>query len=263
MIRATVTSLETKVEREKALSVLNNVRDLDKTRTGRVKVRINGGFVITRNPDAYKDYMRHETTYKAAARESAAEENEGGAAGADVRELHPCGTLHQRLSEEQGPGTDHVQLPAPGAPDATAPRRVRKVAARPARDLTGQQFGKWTVIEFAHISNGNRYWKCRCECGKISYVQGHSLICGTSKGCMSCRNNGRHRVIDITGQRFGSLTVIRRSEAPANDGYVHWECRCDCGRTVTVRGSFLRQGNTKNCGCGNRFQNKKKDEPIY
>lgn len=54
---------------------------------------------------------------------------------------------------------------------------------------------------------------------------------------------------DLTGQRFGRLTVIRRDEVNASDGHASWICRCDCGKIISARSSLLRQGKTKSCGC--------------
>jgi hypothetical protein len=55
------------------------------------------------------------------------------------------------------------------------------------------------------------------------------------------------RFMDLTGQRFGRLTVIRRA---ANQGdTVRWECLCDCSNTTVVQGGSLRIGDTKFCGC--------------
>ena len=56
------------------------------------------------------------------------------------------------------------------------------------------------------------------------------------------------KFIDLSGQRFGRLTVIERA---ANDkhGEPRWLCRCDCGNHVIVLGSSLRSGHTKSCGC--------------
>lgn len=52
---------------------------------------------------------------------------------------------------------------------------------------------------------------------------------------------------DLTGQRFGLLTVVKR--AP-NDrfGTVYWRCRCDCSEEKLVRGNQLRQGRFFTCG---------------
>ncbi len=54
--------------------------------------------------------------------------------------------------------------------------------------------------------------------------------------------------IDLLGQRFGRLEVIARNGVNAY-GAAMWLCRCDCGNTVTKRGSALRSNHTKSCGC--------------
>ena len=58
--------------------------------------------------------------------------------------------------------------------------------------------------------------------------------------------------IDLTGQRFGRLVVIREA-GRAKDGHVLWLCRCDCGREKVIRGSSLtrRKKPTVSCGCWN------------
>lgn len=54
--------------------------------------------------------------------------------------------------------------------------------------------------------------------------------------------------IDLTGQRFGRLVVIREY-GRTKDGRVTWLCRCDCGAEVVVSSNHLRSGNTQSCGC--------------
>jgi len=54
--------------------------------------------------------------------------------------------------------------------------------------------------------------------------------------------------IDETGNRYGRLTVIKRA-GNTTAGKVKWLCRCDCGNTVVVIGSGLRNGVRKSCGC--------------
>lgn len=57
------------------------------------------------------------------------------------------------------------------------------------------------------------------------------------------------RFIDITGQRFGRLVVLKRAE---NFGEcTAWLCRCDCGNEKVIRSSSLTNGRTKSCGCFN------------
>ena len=55
-------------------------------------------------------------------------------------------------------------------------------------------------------------------------------------------------VTDLTGQRFGRLTVINRAGSN-NQGRAMWLCLCDCGNTSRVKGTNLIQGNTNSCGC--------------
>lgn len=55
-------------------------------------------------------------------------------------------------------------------------------------------------------------------------------------------------VKDLSGQRFGRLTVIERA---GSDKYKHviWKCRCDCGEVRAVCSGNLLRGLTKSCGC--------------
>lgn len=57
---------------------------------------------------------------------------------------------------------------------------------------------------------------------------------------------GMPAFIDLTGQRFGKLTVIARAPI-ARRGY--WTCKCDCGETSTAEGTNLRLGKSTSCGC--------------
>lgn len=53
--------------------------------------------------------------------------------------------------------------------------------------------------------------------------------------------------IDLTSRKFGRLTVLRRDGLLGNK--PAWQCVCDCGNTQLVRGSDLRLGKHKSCGC--------------
>ena len=56
------------------------------------------------------------------------------------------------------------------------------------------------------------------------------------------------KFIDLTGQRFGGLTVIGFAKK-SNDRQYMWKCRCDCGNEIVIRSHSLRSGNTRSCGC--------------
>lgn len=56
---------------------------------------------------------------------------------------------------------------------------------------------------------------------------------------------------DITGQRFGRLVAIRPA-ASNSRGDALWLCRCNCGFEKIIRGTDLRGGYTRSCGCLNQ-----------
>ena len=56
------------------------------------------------------------------------------------------------------------------------------------------------------------------------------------------------KFIDLTGQKFGRLTVVERVEDYKFKG-VYWLCECECGNTKIVQGKNLKSGNTQSCGC--------------
>lgn len=55
-------------------------------------------------------------------------------------------------------------------------------------------------------------------------------------------------VIDLTGKKFGRLTVIRQ-DGRDDYGRIKWLCECECGRISTIIGNLLKNGTTKSCGC--------------
>ena len=67
------------------------------------------------------------------------------------------------------------------------------------------------------------------------------------------------RTIDITGKRFGRLSVIECVGYDYNRAAI-WKCICDCGNEVIVTGSSLRGGYTKSCGCLCRENVKKRNK---
>lgn len=56
------------------------------------------------------------------------------------------------------------------------------------KELTGQKFGRLEVLEFAYTKDNKNYWKCRCDCGNICYVNTASLTNGTTVSC-GCKND--------------------------------------------------------------------------
>ena len=55
--------------------------------------------------------------------------------------------------------------------------------------------------------------------------------------------------IEMTGKKFGRLTVIGIFARSEKNGEIQWSCLCDCGGQTVAFGSSLRQGNKISCGC--------------
>lgn len=122
---------------------------------------------------------------------------------------------------------------------------------RKAINLTGQRFGKLTVLQrIEGDKSGRVMWECRCDCGtSVRETTGRLRGKNGVKQCKHCSDAGMTK--DITGQRFGRLTVLRKDEVkhPKQEG-AWWVCQCDCGNVVSVFGGALRYGSKKSCGCG-------------
>lgn len=56
------------------------------------------------------------------------------------------------------------------------------------------------------------------------------------------------KLVDLTGERFGLLTVIERSGSDAK-GRATWRCLCDCGREKVAASYLIKTGATRSCGC--------------
>ena len=57
------------------------------------------------------------------------------------------------------------------------------------------------------------------------------------------------KCIDLTGQKFGRLTVIERAENKGRN--VCWLCKCECGNEKVIVGGNLKSGKIMSCGCWN------------
>lgn len=122
-------------------------------------------------------------------------------------------------------------------------------------DLTGQTFGNLTVLgrDSARASKCT-YWLCQCTCGKIKSVRGQNLKSGNtcSCGCFNLKNvrKKKRNFKDITGQKFGMLTVIKYINS-GKEG-TEWLCKCECGASPILPASYIKK--YQSCGCVMRQQ---------
>lgn len=78
--------------------------------------------------------------------------------------------------------------------------------------------------------------------------------------------DGQKQFKDMTGKKFGYLTVIRRDGQYRTTTRAAWLIRCVCGKEWTVDGSSLRSGKMRSCGCKKgeqRITHGLSKEPIY
>jgi len=113
------------------------------------------------------------------------------------------------------------------------------------RDLTGQKFGKLTVLERDGKLNSNKTaWRCQCSCGTIKTMKQNSLVSGCANSC-GCEIN--YNKVNLIGKQFGRLTAV--SILGSEEGIRYYLCKCSCGQETAVSTSCLNNGNTKSCGC--------------
>jgi uncharacterized protein (DUF433 family) len=119
------------------------------------------------------------------------------------------------------------------------------------KNLVGLTFGRFTVLESGHGSDGKASCRCLCRCGVEKSLAAKLLISGMtlSCGCLH-RDVLVSRGSNLAGQSFGRLTVLGMAQASTGRGHTHrWLCRCSCGKETVVPTDSLTGGNTTSCGC--------------
>jgi hypothetical protein len=125
-------------------------------------------------------------------------------------------------------------------------------------DLTGQKFGRLTVLhDTGKNSNGrSRIWHCKCECKEhneldvVAYMLKNGSV--RSCGCLQkeiAQQMGAQRALSLVGEQFGLLTVIK--QMPSVNGRSMWLCECACEghNQKIVSGMNLQRGHISSCGC--------------
>ena len=151
-------------------------------------------------------------------------------------------------------------------------------------DLTGQQFGEWTVLKKSDkvlINSQNKkklYWVCQCSCGRIFDVQGNSLRSKKSTKCRFCANQamkvikdtkkqkkqkkikhndkkqpintvlGHPRIKDISNTKYKYFTVLSYNHSDYKKT-SYWLCKCNCGNTFIANKTAILHNENLNCGC--------------
>jgi len=122
-------------------------------------------------------------------------------------------------------------------------------------DLKGRRFGRLVVLGRASVPGGagkHIRWDCICDCGNSHSAKSSNLKVGNvlSCGCL-CKEKARKEI--KPGTVFGRWAVIAlKAPHPKKDGNGNelvYLCLCRCGNKKIIRGSKLRNGRSKSCGC--------------
>jgi hypothetical protein len=121
-------------------------------------------------------------------------------------------------------------------------------------DYIGKRYGRLVVIGEADTQVKGKQFKvkCACDCGNVIETRLYALKDGNTKscGCLYIDDRGVYghkNTVDMTGQKYGRLTVISK-HGPSTNG-LKWNCLCECGNQCVVAGIKLRNGEQKSCGC--------------
>ena len=112
-------------------------------------------------------------------------------------------------------------------------------------DLTGRTVRNWTVLHRDDGCTKSNKWICRCVCGTMKSVSQSTLLYGSGTHCHKCKGaqiSKSKAKSDLTNQRFGAWTVLRRDTR-----MTHWICKCDCGTEAAVSTCALTHNKTKGC----------------
>lgn len=83
-------------------------------------------------------------------------------------------------------------------------------------NLIGKIVGRLTVEEFAYVKNQQRFWKCRCLCGKTTYV---NTYCINKEKVLSCGCLQKERIVE-------SCTKHGKSTEEIYKRWVAMKARC-------------------------------------
>lgn len=107
-------------------------------------------------------------------------------------------------------------------------------------DLTGQIFGRWTVISLVENSDYVKKWNCLCSCGNNGQINSSSLKRGLSSSCGCLQKELKTTHGDYKSPTYNSWdNMIGRCTRPSQPEYVRYG-----GKGITVdpewKKSFLK-----------------------
>lgn len=119
---------------------------------------------------------------------------------------------------------------------------------KPSEDLSGLRYSNIEILKYA----GNGSWEYVCLlCNEKNTIKTGDLNKGIKRksnmGCPKCSRKNRE-FEKLNNKKFGRLTVLDLDPI-RKKGVIYWRCICECGNIIEARGSHLKDGGIRSCGC--------------
>jgi hypothetical protein len=132
--------------------------------------------------------------------------------------------------------------------EACARKRRFNTIDEPA--AIGRKFGKILVVKTVEPGiQGKKRYECLCDCGETLTVYENNLKRSKVVQCKNCAGkkiSEKHNDPTIIGRKFGQLLVLKAAGSNSRRLKIY-DCRCECGNTITVTGRKLKTGNAIQC----------------
>ena len=139
---------------------------------------------------------------------------------------------------------------------ATELRKGPSCRCKKSASLIGQEINGFKVLKITNKRDKSKSIILECECLKCHHIEeiSSNVLRAGRKYCSKCHIK-KTTLIDLTGEKYGFLEVLRRDTSLQHIGHEqdsYWVCKChNCGTIKTIRGISLRKGLTISCGCIN------------
>ena len=108
----------------------------------------------------------------------------------------------------------------------------------------GDKLGPYEIILIQQLGAGKGIFECPL-CHSSFQAEYCDIISGRHRSC-GC---GHTRIKDLTGQKFGRLTVVKFTGELTDSYNALWLCECDCGNSIIISADKLTGGKKQSCGC--------------
>lgn len=137
--------------------------------------------------------------------------------------------------------------------DCEHKERLKRAVIKKHERLVGDSINGWTILDIIPPDEERKvtFALCRCSCGTIKEVNLKNIMCGYSKDCGCGRKKTVGEIFskDLTGQKFGRLTVLESLEERSKAGHKLYRCLCDCGNEIVLQTNQLSTHHVNSCGC--------------